>query len=254
MPFLILKEYATLSNPGFTISAVIFSRGEISNRKKHYWRKFKKIRKIGLGGVIVGLLLRKFYRNDTKYLGNQISIDKYCSEIGIDYFEIASTTRPSTSSIELIRNLNCDLGISVSNDYISSKLFRLPRQGMINIHHELLPEYQGARSIIWQIYNSSMITGFSIHKISKSIDGGEILDRVEKPIIFKSSLSETIEFNVAQLKLSSVARLFNIIPYKLEKLSLKKDLNSRQYTTPSLIQLIKIFTNFHRMKKRAISN
>jgi folate-dependent phosphoribosylglycinamide formyltransferase PurN len=36
---------------------------------------------------------------------------------------------------------------------------------MINIHHELLPEFLGAQSVLWQLHEGSTKTGFTIHRI-----------------------------------------------------------------------------------------
>ena len=89
-------------------------------------------------------------------------------------------------------SLNVDLAISLGCSYISSKIFNIPKYGMINIHHEILPEYQNAQSVIWQLFNNSNKTGYTIHKITKKIDDGPILFKKERDIIISDTLRKTL--------------------------------------------------------------
>ena len=59
-----------------------------------------------------------------------------------------------------------------------------------------MPQYQNAQSIIWPIYDNQIMTGFTIHKVEKKIDVGDILYQEKYPIIFCKSLSETVQSNI----------------------------------------------------------
>ena len=85
---------------------------------------------------------------------------------------------PTTNSEETkaqFRATQADVGLSLGNSYIAPTIFGIPRLGMVNVHHEVLPEYQRARSVIWQIYEGSVETGYTIHEINHQLDAGLIL-------------------------------------------------------------------------------
>ena len=46
----------------------------------------------------------------------------------------------------------------------------------INIHPSRLPRYRGINPIFWQIRNSESDTGITLHRVSDTIDSGDIID------------------------------------------------------------------------------
>lgn len=230
------------------VKAVVLNRGLITNKKKYYKRKISKTLKIGLFGALNGIRMRKWYSSDiTKYL-DVPTIEGLCKKHNIP-LNITPTIN-SSQTIEYFKNANVDIGLSLGNGYIGKKVFSIPKFGMINIHHEELPEYQNAQSIIWQLYNNSSNTGYTIHKIDKHIDTGEILFKEVVPITFKKTLASTVSFNYSVLwKKSSkglVKVLENFESY-FEKRIPQGQGNS--YTTPSLKQFLKILRNFQNQLK-----
>jgi len=124
---------------------------------------------------------------------------------------------------------------------------------MLNIHHELLPEYQNAQSIIWELYNGSTITGYTIHKIEKTIDTGAIVYRESLPIIFRDTLADTVAFNYARLYDASAIGLINVL------LDFEKYYNTAEpqgkgtkYTTPSFFQFRKIEKMYKKLKSESL--
>ena len=83
------------------------------------------------------------------------------------------------------------------------------------------------------------MTGFTIHKVEKKIDVGDILYQEKYPIIFCKSLSETVQSNIniafekAPIALKDVCEK---IEYYLKNSSVQ--LNGKSYTTPTIIQFI----------------
>src|SRR5439155_8886347 len=98
----------------------------------------------------------------------------------------------SKETVEIMQECKPDLGLSLGNSYISSKIFSIPVHGMLNIHGEVLPDFQNAQSVIWQIYEGRPETGYTIHKIDKGIDTGDIIRQEKFPIVFKESLAKTV--------------------------------------------------------------
>jgi methionyl-tRNA formyltransferase len=125
---------------------------------------------------------------------------------------------------------------------------------MLNIHGEVLPQFQNAQSVIWQIYEGNTETGYTIHKVDKKIDTGEILKQDKFPIIFKNTLGETISATCAEIVKRSALGLADVLDhfdrYYRER---KPQGQGKTYTTPSLRAFSRMVANFNRMKKEALA-
>ena len=176
---------ALIESKEIEVAMVVFNRGVIKDKWKHYQRKIKKVFKIGLIGTINGIRMRKWYTTDLENYLRIEDIQTICEKEGIAYREVDSLN--SSSTINYFIQANADLGISLGNGYISQRVFSIPKNGMINIHHEILPDFQNAQSVIWQIYKNSTMTGYTIHQVTSKIDAGNILHQEKVPIQIKKS-------------------------------------------------------------------
>lgn len=229
------------------ISMVILNNGKVSNKRKSLKRIFHKISKIGLLGALNGIRMRKWYNEDICKFAKIQDIEIICKKNKIPFYVTQNIN--SQLTVELFQKTNSDLGISLGNSYIGQKVFSIPRYGMINIHHEILPEYQNAQSIIWQIYNMSSTTGYTIHKIDKHIDTGEILYQKTVPINFQKNLSETVaKTSVSLLEASAIGLLEVIMDFDNLFKNAKSQKPGHTYTTPSIWQYIKIIRNYRKLK------
>ena len=59
---------------------------------------------------------------------------------------------------------------------------------MLNIHHEELPAFRNAQSVIWQLHEGRNKTGYTVHEITREIDGGRILKQSRSPSSSKTRL------------------------------------------------------------------
>lgn len=112
---------------------------------------------------------------------------------------------------------------------------------MINVHTELLPEYQNAHSIIWPIYFGKRETGFTIHQIVKTIDAGKILLQERYPIVFQPTLRETVELNLA-LANERVPKALKLVceNYPSYLAAAKEQGKGNVFTTPSIWQFLRM--------------
>lgn len=241
-----------LKSEKINIAMVIYSKGEIKNKKKYYKNKIKKLFKIGLFGALNGIRMRKWYGIDTEAYLHIENLEKICSKNQIAFKEVPSINCEET--ISYFKEANTDIGLSLGNGYIGSKIFTIPKFGMLNIHHEELPKYQNAQSIIWQIYNGSKHTAYTIHKIDKHIDTGEILLQEKIPIHFRGSLSDTIAYNYAQLWEAS-AKGFKMVLENFEMYYKNATTQGEgdSYTTPKYLEFQRINRQFIKLKKESKS-
>jgi methionyl-tRNA formyltransferase len=230
------------------ISMVILNHGHIANKRKYYLRKLRKMLKIGPLGALNGIRMRKWFNKDVEKYIQFKNLEETCRQHNIPFFRVSAINCKETR--DLFKQADADLGISLGNGYIGKAVFNVPKYGMLNIHHEILPAYQNAQSIIWQIYNGSTHTGYTIHKIDRHIDTGEILYQSEVAIKFKETLSDTIANTSALLLHASAAGLLFVIENFNElNRTAKPQGTGRKYTTPTIWQFFVIYIRFKRIKK-----
>jgi methionyl-tRNA formyltransferase len=237
---------------GAEIVQVIFSRGKVSKGRKYYWKRLKKIWKIGLPGALNGFRIRSWFEgNELKK--NIQDIEQLCAEFKIPYAEVDAIGSPDT--IKLMKEASPDLAISLSNSYIPKKVFSIPGFGMINIHGEVLPAFQNAQSIIWQIFENQKETGYTIHKIDNKIDTGDILLQENYPIQFQDTLEDTVRVMV-EVTLEKAGKGLVKVINEFDRLSqsAKPQGKGKKYTTPSIGQFLRMQRNFKNLKNKGLQN
>jgi methionyl-tRNA formyltransferase len=230
-----------VDNDAFHLAGIVVAAPTVSNRRKHFTRKMQKCWRIGLLGAINGLRLRKWYDQPTR------PISELAAQHGIPIANVDGTN--SNACRECLKSFDLDLVVSLGNPFISPSTFSIPRYGMLNVHGELLPEYPGAQSVIWPIYESSSLTGFSIHQVSKVIDGGKVHFRAELPILFAPTLFETVQKtveNVRQHIPNALSRTIEAFPRVLTAEVHQKPRRS-VYTTPSYSEFLRMCRNNYLM-------
>lgn len=83
-----------------------------------------------------------------------------------------------------LAQLNADLFIVIAYGRIlPEKLLRVPGVCALNVHGSLLPRYRGAAPINWAVINGDVTTGLTIIKMNSGMDAGDIVSRMEIPIL-----------------------------------------------------------------------
>jgi methionyl-tRNA formyltransferase len=225
----------------------VLAHGVSANARRRRWRALQKIFRIGPLGAVNGVRMRAWYRdNGTPDIG------KLCQRFGIPFSESPFVNCDAT--VALFQDANADLGLSLGNGYIGERVFSIPRRGMINIHSEVLPRFQGASSVIWPIYENLPETGFTIHQINSRIDGGDILYVEKWPIEFKQTLRETVIANLAigrERIPAAVARV--CVGYGEFRKNATRQTSHRSYTTPSIWQFARMLRNHRRLRTSSLA-
>lgn len=227
------------------VGVILAHRASISGWKK-IRRKIRKVLRIGIGGALNGIRMRTWYAD---VLARDIA--DVCAEENVPFFEVPHVNGEETR--ELFRRLEPELGVSLSNSYISQRVFTLPKFGMINVHGERLPQYQNAQSVIWPIYHDETKTGLTIHQIDKGIDTGAILYREEFDILFSPRLEDTVRRTIAVTR-ARTARAVRLVCENYPQLAADaiKQVPGNWFTTPSLFQFFRMVRNNTRQYRRSI--
>lgn len=240
-----------LKEPSIEVVGVIFSQGLVKSKYRKIIQKCKKLFKIGLLGALNGIRMRKWYQQDLSDYLHIKNLQNICQENSIPFFKTERIN--SEQTITLFKNTKADIGLSLGNGYIAKKVFTILPFGMLNIHHELLPDYQNAQSVIWQIYNGSKNTGYTIHKINEKIDAGEILFQETIPIQLKDTFASTVTATYAQILKQSAEGLVRVLKsYETFLQSAITQAHGHSYTTPSFWQYLKMKSQFIQLKKQSV--
>ncbi len=231
------------------ITRVVYSEGKVLKDRKYYFKRLKKMFKIGVLGAANGIRMRKWYGADVKRYLDISSLEAICNDFEIPFYRTPTINCERTR--QLFKEANAEVGISLGNGYIEKSVFCIPLFGMLNIHHEILPDYRNAQSIIWQLYSMSNQTGYTIHRISSKIDTGDILFAESIPIEFLGTLGATVTTTSALLLRASAKGLVFVLENFESLLANGKsqDTNSgRKFTTPSIWEFWRIYRNYKKLR------
>lgn len=188
--------------------------------------KVKALGLIMMGAKQIGLDLLKNTINcvskDHEKIAQKYNIPTY-------YFKSAN----DQAFIELVEKEEIDLIVNArTRDIYKKKILKAPKLGCINIHHGILPKFRGTMCDLYALYENRS-AGFSIHKMEKKIDQGEILKVVE---VTKSENLTTKEF------LNFPRHIFE--SSKIEGRTLAKLLNDISLTQTLVYQLKNTSENY----------
>lgn len=232
---------ALCAHPKINVTRVILAHAGSANPKRALKRRLKKTWRIGLPGALNGIRLREWYCD--KEVEDLADV---CRRYKVRLVETEFVNSEQTRN--LFREVNPDLGLSLGNGYIGKSVYSIPKFGMVNIHTEILPRFQGAQSIIWPIYEGVQETGFTIHQMDAHIDTGDILFQQRVPIRFYPTLRETVEQNL-KICWSQIPTAFAYVCENYEELNRKsmQQERSHSYTTPTFWQFLRMLRKHKEM-------
>lgn len=232
--------------PGIEIALIVLSEGQTVNAARQRERVRKKLWRIGPLGALNGLRMREWYGADVRNILQPEPLDVLAARYGLRLERTPTVNHPRT--IALFKEAQADLGLSLGNGYIGKKVYSVPRFGMVNSHGEILPEFQGAQSVIWQIYHGSTHTGYTIHQIDRRIDTGAILYQEKIPLEFKPTLRETVSHNCARIgNAASHGMTHVVLNYETLAAQARPQTGGQTYTTPSFWQYLRMARQHRRL-------
>lgn len=221
------------------LACVVFTNNSAVKTSRR--KRLAKILRIGPLGALNGLRLRKWYGH---YGARDVRAE--AERLGLPFVEVNTVNGEDCRNA--LRNHRIDLAVSLGNGYIGSKTFSIPKHGFINYHGELLPEYPGAQSIVWPIWHGRTTTGFTIHKIDRDIDTGEILYRREFPIHFRRSLRETVAATARTIHSEMPTAVRHVVENFVELAgNATQELPERHYTTTRFSEYLLMVRNNRRL-------
>ena len=112
---------------------------------------------------------------------HESDVKRYAAGAGIPVLQPEKLRDPEF--LEQLRAIDADLGIVIAFRMLPEAVWAMPRLGTFNLHASLLPQYRGAAPINRAIINGETVTGLTTFMLNAEIDKGDIIGRVEMPIL-----------------------------------------------------------------------
>lgn len=105
----------------------------------------------------------------------------FVESCGLNFIEYDKLT--DADFIQRVRGLNADIAVVCSFNYkVPKVLLDSVRDGFINIHPSLLPEYRGPNPYSSVIINGEKETGVSLHFMDEAFDTGDLIAQKTMPV------------------------------------------------------------------------
>ncbi|MDR2440190.1 MAG: hypothetical protein LBE12_12595 [Planctomycetaceae bacterium] len=194
--FVIPRNVEMLLKQNDIEAVVIYSlnaKGSFKNKYVLFLKGFGFGQSVKMGiKIIVAKLYNICDRICCGYLpGNKSSIKTVALKYRIPYREIKQLN--TQQFYDDLKSLDLDLIVSFSAPCIfSPELLKIPRNGCINLHCSLLPNYAGVLPSFWTLYHGERETGATVHFMDDKIDNGKILSQIKIDISDCHSMFQVI--------------------------------------------------------------
>lgn len=232
----------------FEIINIIYAEKNSTFKIAFLRRKIKKIIQIGILGAALGFWTRDWFRIKSDHL------EDVCVRWDLRLEKVKFLNGSATRG--LLALYKPTFILSLGNGYIKTDILNLADLCALNIHLESLPNYPGARSIIWRLFNSETRTGYAVHAMNSKIDKGFVFNNFETDIHFRPTLKETISYNIENLIKSLEENISQIILNISDNCqsSYFQDMHqqalTRSYTTPSFSEFLQIWFKFYSLRNK----
>jgi methionyl-tRNA formyltransferase len=149
----------------------------------------------------------------------------------------------SNQSIEKIKLLNPELIVCIRYGVIlKDDIIKIPKNGVINLHSGLLPDYRGVMASFWAMLNQEKIIGTTLHYIDdSSIDSGRVIANSYFNVVKgKPYLWHVLSLYDEGVKM--IAKTVKKINAKKQFKVFNQESTGSYYTFPTVIELQQFFS------------
>jgi folate-dependent phosphoribosylglycinamide formyltransferase PurN len=178
------------------IVGVFFDEGA-SDRRQWLRSRLRKVRLVGIGGALAGLVLRAAYAN--------AATAPSVFELGINVDRIETLNNEAFR--RRLRERDVDVALSLGNRLLSEETFSIPRLATVNVHHGAVPDYRGGPPVFWELKDGLDDVGYTIHRVDSGIDTGPVLAAGRVPIVRAATIADTLAATLPTLHDASLDAL-----------------------------------------------
>jgi len=166
---------------------------------------------------------------------------------------LSNKIRNEKKIIGIIKDNKVDLILSLQHKWIiSEEIIKLGNNNILNFHFGKIPEYRGHDPIIYSILDKQKYFHSTIHKISKTVDTGEVIS--SKKIENLDEIPRVIERKMVKtFKLQFIDMINKIL--KKEKIKTKKIKirNLKKFKKINSLRKEKLIFNLNDLEKKTIA-
>jgi len=184
------KYFTNKLAENFSIKAIIIEKPKDGGKQQPY-----KIQKNNFISRIIRNRIKRiiayfFYKNEDSNYIKELKINTpYEFNKNLNIIEVENIN--DDNSYKIIKKLEPDIIIVNGTRKIKEHIINLAKINILNIHTGLVPKYRGVCGAFWAMYNKEPHNiGVTIHKLTKKLDGGEII--YQKRIEYNQFESEGI--------------------------------------------------------------
>ncbi len=112
--------------------------------------------------------------------------------------------------LQRIKNLDADLGVVASfSEKLPKELLKLTKDGFINLHPSMLPDYRGANPYSHVIINGEETSAITLHYMDENFDTGDIISQYR----FNLDLNETMGTLFYRTNIMCASMLYEALDY-----------------------------------------
>lgn len=174
--------------------------------KNMSYMKFLKMQFMMLGFIDFIKVLLTYIKNT--FAGNTVTglVKKY--DLPLYNFESVN----SKSMKDYIEKNNINVLLCNLDEIIKDEILGIKNLICVNRHFGLLPKYRGLYPLYWALKNKEEYCGITIHKMTKVIDGGEIIEqrtiRISKKDTYLSLTKKCFEIS-GHLMIQAINKIKN---------------------------------------------
>jgi folate-dependent phosphoribosylglycinamide formyltransferase PurN len=201
----------------------------------------------------LGRILKKYYQDPNVLLFPDIN-SSLIENIRANNIYYDSENPHNQNTLDIVRKYNPDYILLLGAPVIKPSLFELAKKGTINWHHGYSPIYRGSDCVHWAMARNDFENiGYTIHFVSKVVDGGKIL--LQRKISFRNNLtfSEALAYTANKGMEGFVEVINNIISDK--DIAAKEQGKGGDHYPPAGWRIIRrAYTNYRKFTERPIQD
>lgn len=193
-----------LRPPWIDVAAILLDEGAPDDDLRgRLARRTRKLRRVGLSAIPVGLALRRAYADAGA--GGVLPLE----ELRVPIYRVP--TLNGSPARQLLGALDVDVAVSLGSRLLRPDTFELPRLGTINVHHGAVPDFRGGPPVFWELALGRSTVGFVVHRVDTGIDTGPLLAAGEVEIRLRPTLTETLTATLPVLFEASLDALDEVL-------------------------------------------
>jgi methionyl-tRNA formyltransferase len=163
------------------------SRSETASRilpklsKRFIWGKFLECLAVAMITVLPKILGRGAIFRRLKWIARRRNLPLHIS------YDVMSN-----DTIDYINRQKPDVIVTLFHQILRSKVIKIPRLGVVNIHPGILPDFRGIQPYFWELMEGFGKSGATLHFIEdETVDTGKILAQAR----FLTTVSMSVQLN-----------------------------------------------------------